>query len=145
MGRRLLIFCGCALLLAGCGDEKRQQDAAGGLYHRGGVAACLRANDFTVSTKERDVNFIAFTATGGGMRAWENGTKRKVDLILAFGQSNDDARQTMKAIKRFASRPPIFRWRARRANAVILFATRPSQKNERLLYRCLNRSVRPID
>jgi hypothetical protein len=144
MGRRLLILGGSALLLAGCGGEKRQQDVAGGLYHRGAVAACLRANDFTVSMREEDVEFIAFTATGGGLRAWENGTNNQVDVILAFGNSNADAQQTLKAIKRFAKRPPLFRWRARRANAVIMFASRPSEKNEQLLYRCLNRSVRPI-
>ena len=141
MGRSLLILGGCALLLAGCGGSEKKE-VAGGLYRRGPVAACLRANDFTVSMREQDVNFIAFTATGGGMRAWQNGTNRQVDLILAFGQSNADARQTLKAIKRFALRPPLFRWRARRANAVILFATRPSQRNEQLLLRCLNRSVR---
>ena len=144
MGRRLLILCGCALLLSGCGGKKKQE-AVGGLYHRAPVAACLRTHDFTVSTRQEDVNFIAFTATGGGLRAWENGTNHQVDLILAFGQSNADARQTLRAIKRFALRPPIFRWRARRANAVILFATRPSQRNEALLLRCLNRSVRSVD
>src|SRR5215212_4026834 len=109
MGRRLLILGGCALLLAGCGDEKKAEPP-GGLYRLGPVAACLRTNDFTVSTRERDVNFIAFTATGGALRAWENGTNHQVDLIVAFGQSNADARQTLRAIKRFALRPPIFRW-----------------------------------
>jgi len=101
----------------------------------------LRAHNFTVSTQLKDINFIAYTATGGGLRAWENGTNRQVDLILAFGQSGADARQTLRAMKRFANRPPIFRWRIRRANAVVSFAYRPSRKNEELLLRCLNASI----
>ena len=131
---------GCALLLAGCGGKKKEADV-GSLYKRGPVASCLRAHNFTVSTQLKDINFIAYTATGGGLRAWENGTNRQVDLILAFGQSGADARQTLRAMKRFANRPPIFRWRIRRANAVVSFAYRPSHKNEELLLRCLNASI----
>jgi hypothetical protein len=141
MGRRLLMLGGCVLLLAGCGGKKKEAEV-GSLYKRGPVAACLRAHNFTVSTRLKDINFIAYTATGGGLRAWENGTNRQVDMILAFGQSGADARQTLKAMKRFANRPPIFRWRIRRANAVVSFAYRPSRKNEELLLRCLNGSIR---
>jgi hypothetical protein len=141
MGRRLLMLGGCALLLSGCGGRKKEAEV-GSLYKRGPVVSCLRAHNFTVSTQLKDINFIAYTATGGGLRAWENGTNRQVDLILAFGQSGADARQTLRAMKRFANRPPIFRWRIRRANAVISFAYRPSTKNQQLLVRCLNASVR---
>lgn len=141
MGRRLLLLGalgGCALLVAGCGGKKRE---AGYLYKRDPVVPCLRSHNYTVSTQEKDVNFIAYTATGGGLRAWENGTGHKVDLILAFGRSATDAKQTMKAVKRFALRPPIFRWRIRRANVVILYAYKPSQENRSLLVDCLNRSI----
>ena len=141
MGRRLLILSGCALLLAGCGGKKQAQEPPGGLYRRAPVISCLRAHNFTVSTSLDDVNFVAYSATGGGLRAWENGTHKQVDLILAFGQSNDDARQTLHAMERFAKKPPIFRWRQRRANAVTLFAYRPSQRNLRLVQSCLNRSI----
>jgi hypothetical protein len=96
-----------------------------------------------VSTSLSDVNFVAYSATGGGLRAWENGTHKQVDLILAFGQSNDDARQTLRAMARFARRPPLFRWRERRANVVTLFAYRPSARNLRLVRSCLNRSIQP--
>jgi len=143
MGRRFLILSGCALLLAGCGGKKQAVEPPGGLYHRGPFIACLRAHNFTVSTSLNDVNFVAYSATGGGLRAWENGTHRQVDLIVAFGQSNDDARQTLRAMARFARKPPIFRWRERRANAVTLFAYRPSMRNLALVQSCLNRSIRP--
>jgi hypothetical protein len=140
MGRRLLILGGCALLVAGCGGSKKQE--VGNLYKLGGASACLREHGFRVSTKEKDVGFVAYTATGGGLRAWEKRTNGRVSLILAFGQSGDDAKQTLVAVKRFARRPPIFRWRARRANAVILFAYRPSLKNQRLVVNCLEKSAR---
>ncbi len=102
---------------------------------------CLRKHNFTVSTSEKDVNFIAYSATGGGLRAWQNGTRHKVDLILAFGQSLQDAKQTMKAVRRFALTPPIFRFRLVRANVVIMWAYRPSKAHQALLLDCLNSSV----
>lgn len=105
------------------------------------MAKCLRSNGFTVSTSEKDMNFIAYTATGGGLRAWKPKKHRKVDLILAFGANGDDARQTMTAIKRFALRSPVFRFRLRRANAVILWAYRPSERNKALLDSCLKASA----
>jgi hypothetical protein len=141
MGRRLVLaLLGCAALfaLAGCGGGKKHST---NVYSRGPVIKCLRGHDFTVSTSLKDVNFIAWSAPGGGLRAWENGTHHKVDLILAFGHSVADARQTMKAVRRYALRPPIFRYRIIRANVVILWAYRPSKKKQALLLDCLNRSV----
>jgi hypothetical protein len=140
MGRRHLIFlvC-CALLLAGCGSKKNT--FVGHVYHRDAVATCLRSHGFTVSKSEKDMNFIAYTATGGGLRAWKPKKHRKADLILAFGANGDDAKQTVRAIKRFALRPPLFRYRLRNANVVILWAYRPSQANKALLSSCLDASV----
>jgi len=140
MGRRHLIFLACCvLLLAGCGSKKTT--FVGHVYHRDAVATCLRAHGFTVSTSEKDMNFIAYTATGGGLRAWRPKVHRKVDLILAFGANGEDARQTIRGIKRFALRPPLFRFRLRNANAVILWAYRPSKANKTLLSSCLAYSV----
>jgi hypothetical protein len=133
MARRLaLLSCCCCLLLTGCGSKKAA--FVGEVYSRGPVAKCLAAHGFTVSTSEKDMNFIAYTATGGGLRAWKPKVHRKVDLILAFGADGDDARQTMTAIK------PLFRFRLRKANAVILWAYRPSQANVAMLDGCLNAS-----
>jgi hypothetical protein len=142
MVRRLLYVCfsvGCALILAACGAKKAQY--VGQVYSRGPVAQCLRSHGFTVSTGEKDMNFIAYTATGGGLRAWKPKKHRKADLILAFGADGADAKQTMTAIRRFARRPPIFRYRVRIANAVILWAYRPSNVNKAMLDSCLNSSV----
>jgi hypothetical protein len=87
------------------------------------------------------MNFIAYTATGGGLRAWKPKKHRKIDLILAFGADGEDAKATMTAVKRFALQSPIFRFRLRRANAVILWAYRPSEANKAMLFSCLNSSV----
>ena len=140
MGRRLVLAslgCAAVLLVAGCGGKKHTTN----VYSRGPVITCLRKHDFTVSTSLKDVNFIAWSAPGGGLRAWQKGTRHKVDLILAFGHSVADARQTMKAVRRYALRPPIFRYRLIRANVVIMWAYRPSQAHKKLLLDCLNSSV----
>jgi hypothetical protein len=141
MRRRQLILIACgALLLAGCGGTKKTT-FVGHVYHRDAVATCLKAHGFTVSTSEKDMNFIAYTATGGGLRAWKPKVHRKVDLILAFGADGADAQQTVRAIRRFALRPPLFRFRLRNANVVILWAYRPSKVNKLLLNKCLAASV----
>ncbi len=142
MARRaaLLTAC-CALLLTGCGGKKTPT-FVGQVYSRGPVAKCLTAHGFTTSTDEHDMNFIAYTATGGGLRAWKPKVHRKIDVILAFGADGEDAKQTMTAIKRFALRPPLFRYRLRKANAVILWAYRPSKASVALLDGCLNQSSR---
>jgi hypothetical protein len=144
MGRRgvFLSFL-CVALLTGCGGSKPQAAPVGEVYKRAGVATCLRAHGFAVSTSEKDMNFIAYTATAGGLRAWKPKVHRKTDLILAFGADGEDAKQTMRAIKQFALRPPLFRFRLRKANAVILWAYRPSATNVALLDGCLRQSATP--
>src|SRR2546425_10899246 len=80
MGRRLILLFACALLVAGCGGKSKPH-VFGAVYGRAPTAACLRAKGFKVSTKERAVNFIAYAAPGGGLRARKKGG----DLIIAFG------------------------------------------------------------
>jgi hypothetical protein len=144
MGRRVVFLSFlCALVLTGCGGSKQQAAPVGEVYKRAGVATCLRSHGFTTSTSEKDMNFIAYTATAGGLRAWKPKKHRKTDLILAFGADGEDAKQTLRAIRQFARRPAIFRFRLRKANAVILWAYRPSAKNVALLDGCLRQSATP--
>jgi hypothetical protein len=141
MARRLVFLsCCCAVVLTGCGSAKKPL-VVGEVYKRDGVATCLRTHGFTVSTKEKDMNFIAYTATGGGLRAWKPKKHRKTDLIIAFGANGDDAKQTIRAIRRFAPHPPLFRFRLRKANAVILWAYRPTPAKVALLDGCLTQST----
>jgi hypothetical protein len=143
MGRRsVFLSFFCVVVLTGCGGSK-QAAPVGEVYKRAGVATCLRSHGFTVSTSEKDMNFIAYTATAGGLRAWKPKVHRKLDLILAFGANGDDAKQTMRAIRQFALRPPLFRFRLRKANAVILWAYRPSAANVAMLAGCLRQSAAP--
>jgi len=137
MDRRLILVVVGALVLAGCGGGKSKPQVAGPAYTRGPTVACLSAHGFEVSTLEKDVNFIAFAAPGGGLRA----RKKGVDVIIAFGQNGRDRKQILKAVHRFARRPPIFRYRIGKANIVILWAYRPSEKNKALLDRCLARQT----
>ena len=137
MGRRLILLFACALVVAGCGGKAAKQPQVGDVYTLQPTAACLRADGFAVSTKEKDVNFIAFAAPGGGLRA----RTKKADLIIAFGQNGHDRKQIMKAVKRFARKPPIFRYRIGRANIVMLWAYRPSKRQKAILDGCLARQV----
>jgi len=140
MGRRLLIAavaCCALLVVAGCGGRKEVAD----VYHRAATIDCLQSRGYTVTTSEKDVNFIAWSAPGGGLRAWKAGTRDKGDVILAFGNSLADAQQTMRAVRRFALRPSIFRYRLLRANVVLMWAYRPTATDKRLLVECLNSSV----
>jgi hypothetical protein len=134
MGRRLLILSACALLLAGCGGKKH---GSGKVYNLAPTVNCLRAHGFAVSTKQKDVNFIAFSAPEGGLRARKGDT----DLIVAFGNSSDDRHQILLGVQRFAQQAPIFRHRIGRANVVMMWAYRPSEASEKLVIGCLNSSV----
>ena len=137
MGRRLILLFACALLVAGCGGKTKPPSGFGNVYKLRPTAACLREHGFKVSTKEKDVNFIAFAAPGGGLRA----RSKRVDLIIAFGRNGNDRHQIMVAVKRFALRPPIFRYRIGRANIVMLWAYRPSANDKAILDDCLNQQT----
>jgi hypothetical protein len=133
MGRRLIPIVASALLLAGCGGTSHKAAPVGPVYTLGPTAKCLRAQHFKVSTREKDVNFIAYAAPGGGLRARKKGT----DLIIAFGLNGQDRKQILVAVKRFARRSAIFRYRIGRANVVLLWAYRPSPTSRALAERCL--------
>src|SRR5712691_9231621 len=136
MGRRLLIVGGCALLLAGCGGKKH---GSGKVYNLAPAVKGLRSHGFAVSTKQKDVGFIAFSAPDGGLRA----RKGQTDLIVAFGNSSDDRHQILLGVQRFAQQAPIFRYRIGRATLLMMFSYQPSAATEKLVIGCLNSSVRP--
>ena len=137
MGRRVVALAACTALLAGCGGSKKAVAPEAPRYVRSATIKCLKKHHFTVSTKAKAVNFIAFTSVGGGLRAWKPKRHRKLDLIMAFGANGLDARQTLIAIKRFARRSRIFRYRIRKSNVVVLFAYRPAGAQAEGVFGCL--------
>ena len=136
MGRTLLILGGCVLLLAGCGGSKKQQ--SGRVYTRGPSARCLRSHGFHVSTRQKDVGFIAYSASDGGLRA----RKGRVDVIVAFGGGAIERHQIVLGAGRFARHSQIFAYRVGRANVVMMWAYPPSQEATSELIGCLATSVR---
>jgi hypothetical protein len=140
MGRRLLGLCACAALLAGCGggsDKQSAHTSAGGIYLLDGTASCLEGEGFTISRKEKDVGFIAYSAPAGGLRA----TKKGADVIIAFGNNARDRRRLLKGVKQFARRSAIFRYRYGLQNVVVLWAYRPAKAKEKLVAGCLRESA----
>jgi hypothetical protein len=134
VGRTLLILGGCALLLAGCGGSKHP---SGRVYRLGPSARCLRSHGFAVSTKQKDVGFIAYSASGGGLRA----RKGRVDVIAAFGGGAIERHQIVLGVKRFARQSQIFAYRVGRANVLMMWAYPPSQEAKSALIACLATSV----
>ena len=142
MGRRLLPLVLCCALVAGCGgdDDAAPRPAAPDAprYTRAATQACLKREGFRIATTTKAVGFIASTAVGGALRA----KKGRADVIMAFGADGNDAAQTLKGIKRFrkTKQSKIFRFRLRRANAVVLWAYRPTPAQQRTVYGCLQPS-----
>ena len=134
MGRSLLILSGCALLLAACGGGKPH---AVRVYGRAPTVSCLRSHGFEVSTRQKDVGFIADSASGGGLRA----RKGRVDVIVAFGSGKTERQQILVGVGRLG-RAPIFGYRIARANVVMMWAYPPSKKTQSLLISCLDTPVR---
>jgi hypothetical protein len=135
VGRSLLILSGCALLLAACGGDKQH---AVRVYDRAPTMTCLRSHGFAVSTRQKDVGFIADSASGGGLRA----RKGRVDVIVAFGSGKTERHQILVGVGRLAPRASIFRYRIARANVVMMWAYRPSKKAQSVLISCLDAPVR---
>jgi hypothetical protein len=108
------------------------------VYSLGPSARCLRSHGFAVSTKEKDVGFIAYSASGGGLRA-RNG---RLDVIVAFGGGAVERHQILLGVRRFARQSQIFAYRVGRANVLMMWAYPPSEKAKSALIACLNTSVR---
>jgi hypothetical protein len=134
VGRTLLILGGCVLLLAACGGSKPR---AGRVYSVGSTARCLRSEGFTVSTRQKDVGFIAYSASGGALRA----RKGRLDVIVAFGGGAIERHQILLGVGRLARQSQIFAYRIGRANVVMMWAYAPARQAQTALIGCLNTSV----
>lgn len=129
----------CALVLGGCGggnDTATTTSSAPTIvrFARAPTMACLRRKGYDVSTRAKEVGFIAYTAVGGGMRASKRGGG---DVIMAFGVDGDDAAQTLKGIDKAAKNAKLFRVKKRQSNVAILWAYLPTPAQKRAVYSCL--------
>lgn len=69
---------------------------------------------------------------------------------MAFGANGADAAQTLTAYRpnspiagfKKVRQSPIFRYRQRKANVVILFAYRPEKREKKAVYACLTERAR---
>lgn len=143
-GRSLSLLL-CVLALGGCGGD---DETAGTttttakpgptrvVYTRAPTIACLERAGYDVSTRGKDVGFIAFTAVGGGLRATKQGGG---DVIMAFGVDGDDAAQTLKGIAQAeeSNQGKLFRVHLRRSNVAILWAYLPTARQKKAVYGCL--------
>jgi hypothetical protein len=140
-GRSLSLLL-CALVLAGCGgdDEAATTTKPGPQqvvrYARQPTMACLKRDGYDVSTRAKDVGFIAYTAVGGGLRAAKPGGG---DVIMAFGVDGDDAAQTLTGINQAETTKhgKLFRVRLRRSNVAVLWAYLPTTAQKKAVYGCL--------
>jgi hypothetical protein len=143
MRGRTLSFLFCALALGGCGggdDEAESTTTARPQavvrYAREPTTACLKREGYRVSTRAKDVGFIAYTAVGGGLRATRQGGG---DVILAFGVDGDDAAQTLAGIKKAEEdeNAQLFRTHFRKSNVAIVWAYLPTGPQKKTVYGCL--------
>jgi hypothetical protein len=135
MGRRTITLGLLAAALAGCGGSSSSAPAVP-VYKQGPTEACLRNHGYAIRHSAKDVGFIAFASTGGSLRATKG---KNADVILAFGNDGDAARQTLDAVRRNPkiANSAIFRYRIRKANVVAFWVFRPKQGVAKVVYGCL--------
>jgi hypothetical protein len=138
-GRSLSLLL-CVLALAGCGgdDDAATTTTAGPQpvvrYARAPTMACLKRKHYHVTTRPKQVGFIAYTAVGGGLRATKPSGG---DVIMAFGVDGDDAAQTLTGVEKASKRAKLFRVKLRRSNVAILWAYLPTPAQKKAVYGCL--------
>jgi hypothetical protein len=135
MGRRSVILALLVAACAGCGGESSSEQSVP-VYRQGPTETCLRNHGYAIRHSAKAVGFIAFASVGGSLRATK---RRDADVILAFGNDGNAARQTLDAVRRNPkiANSAIFRYRIRKANVVAFWVFRPKQQVERVVYGCL--------
>jgi hypothetical protein len=116
-----------AAALAGCGGDE-EPDA----YRLAPTRDCLRSENVVVTT--HDLDFVARTALGGGLRA----NLARNEVVLAFGSSRADARALERAYRRFGGkRVPLEDVLMRERNVVLVWAGKPSPEDLDRVTGCL--------
>ena len=105
------------MLLAGCGGGEDEPE----LFQLARTKSCLE--DANIPVRTRNLDFVARNALGGGLHARFGGNH----VTLAFGESDEGARDIEEAYRRFAGRTIVIEKVLRReGNVVMVWAGEPS-------------------
>ena len=132
--RRLLLLVPIGLVAAACGGSTSSTKP----FLPAPTAACLRTQGFTVSTRQKDLQFVIALADNGGLLA--HTAKNENTLQIAFTNGPRDAVDEFRAIERVA--PKELRLHIRDVasiarNAVLLWTIAPTAKQQQTVVDCL--------
>jgi hypothetical protein len=120
-----------AALVAGCGGTPPGQRPSH--FDLGPSRACLQEQP-NVKVSTTDLDFVASTALGGGMRV----TLPDNFVVLAFGEDTAEADRIEQAYRNFAGEDiPIDDVLRRDQNVVMVWNAPPSAEDEGLVLGCL--------
>jgi hypothetical protein len=128
--RRLAPLALAVLLVSGCGRSNKPFTVAG-------TSKCLQGAHFRVSTKAKDIGFVATSAPNGALRAFTSGS---ANVTVSFSDDALGAANQIRAYRRFASKQ--YRRRMRdilfsRRNAVLLWSIAPTPEQLNTAMNCL--------
>ena len=128
MSRKRIAALGLVVAMLGaCGGNDPPEHVS-----LGPTEACLEAAGVPVSRK--DLDFVASTALGGGLRARPDANS----VTIAFGESADDALRIEQAYQQFSGPDiPLHDLLSRDRNAVLLWEEPPSEEQRNLVTGCL--------
>ena len=120
-----------AVALAGCGRNTDPFTVAG-------TSKCLKDNDFRVSTRAKDIGFVAQSAPDGALRAFTSGS---ANVTISFADDPLGAANQIRAYRKFA--PKRLKRRLRdilfsRRNAVLLWSVAPTTEQLQTAMNCLH-------
>jgi hypothetical protein len=123
-------------LLAACGPTQGPPDD---FYEVEPTRDCLKDAGFRITTERDEIGFITETAPAGGFRAYLPDEKNS--LTIAFGNTNEEAQQMVRAFQA-AARTEQERRRLRsllegQGNAVLVWISEPTLADQELVRGCL--------
>jgi hypothetical protein len=119
--------------LSACGGDGG--GGGDGTFSRDASATCLRDAGADVSTAKADLDFVAETASAGGIHATVNGGT----VTIAFGRTDNDAARLEAAYKAFGEGfdVPVDDILKRDGNAVLYWDATPTDEQASTVEGCL--------
>lgn len=119
--------------LSACGGDGG--GGGDGTFGRDASATCLRDAGADVSTAKADLDFVAETASAGGIHATVDGGT----VTIAFGRTDNDAERLEAAYKAFGEGfdVPVDDILKREGNVVVMWDATPTDKQASTVEGCL--------